>query len=88
MEWAAPSVAKPLQSEKKMGFFLIEMEHGKIEFEWNKCKLSQEQRSHWAIFFFLKWRITFVLFGQPLANSKIYLEKLRRRIHFSRDIEK
>lgn len=39
-------------------------------------------------FFFLKWRITFVLFGQPLANSKIYLEKLRRRIHFSRDIEK
>lgn len=44
MEWAARSVAKPLQSEKKMGFFLIKMEHGKIEFEWNRRKLSQEQR--------------------------------------------
>lgn len=38
--------------------------------------------------FFVKWRINVLLFGQPLANSKIYLEMLRRRIHFSRDIEK
>lgn len=88
MERAARSVAKPLQSEKKTDFFIIKMEHGKIEFERNKCKpSSQEQRSHLGNFV-QKWRITVLLFGQPLANRKIYLEKLPRRIRFSRDTEK
>lgn len=87
MERAARSVAKPLQSEKKTDFFIIKMERGKIEFERKKRKPSQEQRSHLGNFV-QKRRITVLLFGQPLANSKIYLEKLPRGIRFSRDIEK